>query len=75
MNKKLSMKRGGILFGAGGLGGLLAMLCCLPLIFGGLLAAVGLNFLMPNNLLLIVITLGGTFLFAVWWRQKRGGVK
>lgn len=71
MHNKLSSKKG-ILFGAGGgLGAVLAMACCLPLILTGLIAALGLNFLMPDDLLIVIITLGITTLFILWRLQKR----
>lgn len=71
MDKKSSTKRAGILFGGGGLGVILAMACCLPLIFTGLIAVLGLNFFIPDNLLVVVITVAIAVLFVAWRLKMR----
>ena len=68
MNRKL----GGVLVGVGGLGTLLALLCCIaPWLFAGFLVALGLGFVNTDAVLLSIAGLGLLVaILGLWLRRK-----
>ncbi len=69
MNRKL----GGGLVSVGGVGALLALLCCIaPWLFAGFLAALGLGFIIKDAVLLPIAGVGLLVaILGLWLRRKR----
>jgi hypothetical protein len=70
--KDTNRKLGGVLFGVGGAGAALALLCCIaPWLLGGLLVTFGLGFILKDSVLLPLAALGVVVAIMGWWlRQK-----
>lgn len=74
--KAESRKVGGVLFGVGGAGAALALLCCAaPWLLGGALVALGLGFILKDSVLLPLAGAGVLLAAAGWWlmRRRAGG--
>ena len=70
--KTASRKIGGVLFGIGGAGAALALLCCAaPWLLGGLLVAAGLGFILNDGVLLPLAVIGMVVAFAGWRLMRR----
>lgn len=57
---------------AGGFGVFLAMLCCVPLILTGLVAAFGFSLFVPNYVLLALVIPGIIVILGVWRKRGKG---
>ena len=72
----MKQKIGGVFVGVGGAAAALALLCCIaPWLLAGFFAALGLGFLLKDNVLLIIAGIGVLVaLLGLWLRRKHASV-